>query len=465
MRNEMPPVGYRRTLRYINPVFVSLLLLLNGCVSYQEKRIHVLEIEESWSSLDAEKASRNVNDTIGQPSSYNLEDGISLQEAEVTALFFNPEIRSARIRSGIPEVQQKYARLWEDPELDIDGEYFSSRSADKLSLVSGLSLTIPLSGRLDVQKQMATETLKANKAALVAEEWALQIQVRENWLRRIFLLDLESILRKRIKELNDIIKVVPRFRAAKVATVVDEQSLQLQLGEVEDELSSLKLEIDNSRLVLLSLMGLHPDGNWKLENNYPGLSYLNQEVFPIDWEGNPSIKKILSYYEVSQLKLKMAVRKQVPDLRVGIGGGRDEGESLMAFGLGLTHLPVLNSNRLEISEAKIEREASQFDVQNRIQSLIGQSASAIRSIKVLQSRLEKMKSQLLPLANRQVDDAMRLARLGELDLFMLVDALEKRGEIELKINLIQADLQQSRLTLLALRGPDFLLNDHLERKQ
>jgi outer membrane protein TolC len=430
--------------------------LVSGCTAYQEKAIDPKEVSLAWAKIGPREATQLRNQSSNNSDSdYNLNDGISLREAEVTALFYNPLISASRIRSGLPEVQRKYAKLWEDPELDVDGEYFSSKQDDPLNYSGGLSLTIPLSGRLDVQKDIAEENLNAKKASLLAEEWALVIEVREKWVERNFLLEKTRVLKELLSDLEAAIKWVPHFRAAKVATIVDEQNLLIQKEEMNDDLRQLQSEVQQNKLTLLSLMGLHPDTDWTLtvdEKEVQRAVFVEKED---DLLLNPEIHKILSQYEVAQLRLKMAIRRQIPDLKLGLGAGTEEGTSLMAFGLGLTHLPLFNKNRLEIAESKIERDVHGKEIQKGIQSLLNKRASAKQRLKIAKARIEHMERELIPLVDKQLKDAMRLTKLGELDIFLLVDAIQKK--VEIKLSLIEAKVEKSYANLqgLALNGPTF----------
>lgn len=434
-------------------------IIISGCVSYQEKAIAPNKVAESWKVLGPEEATKLYDQNLrSSSSSYNLNDGISLREAEVTALFYNPTLSTSRIRSGLPDVQKKYAKLWDDPELEVDGEYFSSKDDNPLNFTSGLSITIPLSGRLDVQREIAKESLTASKASLLAEEWALVVEIRQRWIERLFLSEKVLAIKDIINDHEEAIKLVPHYRAAKVATIIDEQNLLIEKEELEDDLRLIQLEIRQNKLTLLSLMGLHPDANWKLiidrEVIDRAIIFKNEKK---DWLSYPEIQKILSQYEIAQLRLKLAIRRQVPDLKLGLGAGREEGESLMAFGLGLTHVPFFNKNSLEISETALERKAHSEEVLNSIQVLVNKRASAKQQLEISIARVSHMENKLLPLVEKQLTDAKRLTKLGELDLYLLVEAIQKKGEI--KLNFIEALSEQSYANLqsLALSGPDFNL--------
>lgn len=439
----------------------SLALLLSGCTTYQHKVIAPETVSSAWANIGPEEATQLLSDSTNEtPLKYNLSDGISLKEAEVTALFYNPALSASRISSGLPEVQKKYARLWEDPELEIDGEYFSSIKEDSLNYSGGLALTIPLSGRLDVQKEIAEASLAVQKASIIAEEWALVVEIREKWAERHFLLEKAKVLKEMVTDHEKTLKMIPHFRAAKVATIIDEQNLKIEKEELEDEQLKLELELKNNHLILLRLMGLHPDGNWSLTIDSKEIarsfsSNLQQKNLLLS---NPNLQKVLGHYEVAQLHLKLVIKRQIPDLKIGLGAGTEDSSSLMAFGLGLSHLPIFNRNRLDISVSEIERKKKGEEILISVQNLMSQRASAYQRLEIANHRIKNIKTRLLPLAIKQVWDAMRLAKSGELDLFLLVEAIKKKGET--KLTLLETELEMSYANLqgIALSGPDFSWN-------
>jgi outer membrane protein TolC len=442
-----------------------LSVLVSGCVAYQEKSINPKEVSRAWEEIGPREATQLRNQSSKNlASDYNLSDGISLREAEVTALFYNPLISASRVRSGIPEVQREYAKLWEDPELEVEGEYFSSKHDDPLNYSGGLSITIPLSGRLDVQREIADKSLNSKKSSLLAEEWALVIEVRERWVERHFLFAKTRVLKEMIADLDETIRLVPHFRAAKVATIVDEQNLLIEKEELKDKLRQLQLEVQQNKLTLLGLMGLHPDASWRLimdENEVEEKIAFDREE---DFHLSPEIQKVLSQYEVAQLRFKLAIRRQIPDLKLGLGAGAEEGSSLMAFGVGLSHLPLFNNNRLEIAESKLEREIQGEEVLVGIQDLLSKRASAKQRLEMAEARVEHMETKLLPLINKQIKDAMRLTKLGELDLFLLVEAIQKKGEVKLSLIEIQVERSYATLQRLALNGPAIITQSPTSKK-
>ena len=87
----------------------------------------------------------------------------TIGEGETVALVFNPDLRVARLRVGVAEATAEYAGLWDDPELSIDVLNITSSVPNPWVLGSALAFTIPVSGRLRVEKARADAAMYDDK--------------------------------------------------------------------------------------------------------------------------------------------------------------------------------------------------------------------------------------------------------------------------------------------------------------
>lgn len=151
--------------RHRYKAFLLLLLLAAGCASYERRPLAREEFVRHLT--DRTPASAFAFDSATQPTG---EMGLTLAEARTVALFYNPALRTARMKAQVPVLSATKAGLWDDPELSFDGLRIL-KSVDKPWIVgSSLAFTVPLSGRLNVEK---TKANAEGRAALV-EAWAVE---------------------------------------------------------------------------------------------------------------------------------------------------------------------------------------------------------------------------------------------------------------------------------------------------
>ena len=456
-RRARPPVPVGRRLA----VVTCTALVLGGCTRYQPRPVDPAEVAARWQAIDARTATEVVAqattvDGTAAPTGFDLADGIDLVEAEAVALFFNPSLRATRLAVDIPRAGARHAGRWADPELAVDGAYILENVDDPLVLGGTIGITIPLSGRRGAAERLAAAEASEAELAVVGAEWALLTTLHTQWLALAGLQARVALLEQARSEVGSLIDLAPRFRAAQTVTVVDERLLRIQQLRVEDALRQAQVGLAERRLAVLALLGLHPGHEWSLR---PGIDELPppgslaaDDALAAALE-HPQLRRIMAAYQVAERRLAYEIRKQYPDLRIGLGGGVEEGESRLLFGLGLLPIPVWNANREGIARADAGRALAGIDVEVAVQDLIHRFASARRVRRAADERLAFLEDELAPTVDQQVADARRLTGLGQLDLFLLADAMEQARAVRLELLDARLAAAGAALALHALAGP------------
>jgi CRISPR system Cascade subunit CasA len=146
-------------------------------------------------------------------------------------------------------------------------------------------------------------------------------------------------------------------------------------------------------------------------------------------------------YDTAERALALEIRKQYPDLAIGPGWATDEGDSRALLGLRLP-LPILNANRQAIAEARAGREVARAAFETGYERLVIDLARALARLEAARAIREDLEASVVPLADRQLADARRLAELGELDPLVLLESVV-RG-YDARLGLIDARLHESR---------------------
>jgi hypothetical protein len=114
-------------------------------------------------------------------ASFNTSDGVTCDEAEVIALVFNAGLRVARERAGVTRATAENAGLWEDPTLGIDVSRIIESTPEPWKVLTSVGITLPISGRLELEKQRAGVEDAAELARVARDEWAVRMSVRRAW--------------------------------------------------------------------------------------------------------------------------------------------------------------------------------------------------------------------------------------------------------------------------------------------
>jgi outer membrane protein TolC len=421
--------------------FLILVLCPLALTACQEYRPSPLDL----AAYDADLAARNpfAPDVLAyakqlagpstQPSAFEPSDGLSLREAEVVALFFNPDVRIARLKANVPHVGAAEAGRWEDPELGIDGERIIDGVDDPWVLGGMLHLTIPISGRLGIERDKALSEASAGELRALAEERRVLAELRAAWAEWSAASERAALTRQLVAELDPVVERAERLRAAGELDPVDARLLRIERVSQAGKLQGYEADARAAELELKARLGLLSTADVKLLPAIPASSVsMPVEDTPAVVAEHPRVRLARAEYEVAERTLKLEVRKQYPDIRLGGGFGTDEGEDRVLFGAALP-LPVFNANRRAIVEARANREVARAAAEAEYERLLADASVARARLDAAREQLAYVEKELAPLADQQVADARRLGQLGDFNTLVLLEALTTAHEARLEV--------------------------------
>lgn len=399
-----------------------------------------VESRDPFSSQVVGYARRLADDSGDMPAHYDPADGLSLDEAEVVALFFNPHLRTARLRARVPLLGAAEAGRWEDPALRVDAERIIESVEHPWVLGGILSVTLPLSGRLKVEKDKALALAGVEQLRVLLEEQKLLAELRASWLEWSATVEQSALTRAMLKELDEIVQTAEKLRAAGELDSLDARLFRIERLTQAGSLQTLEAQARGEEIELRSRLGLSPAAEIKL---VPSLN-LMQRDFPTSQEAtalillHPRVRVARAEYEVAERALHLEIRKQYPDLAVGGGFGTDEGTERVLGGIGLP-LPLWNRNRRAIAEARAAREAARVSAEGEYEQLLADVAKARAALDAAAARMRFVETQLAPLVDEQLAAARQLGRLGNYNTLVLLEAI--KAAYNAKFEVLQARLR------------------------
>lgn len=419
-----------RLSRAIAPAMgAALVCLLAGCQSYERAPLSIADHRDSMSTrlTDTEPIAGFVERLTAQgwevPARFDLSDGISLPEGEVLALFYNADLRLARLDAGVALANYETAGLWEDPEFGFDGAEILSPSGSPFEFGLTLSLTIPISGRLGVEKDRAGAAYEAELRRIVDAEWATRAQVRSAWAAWTVSLNRLSLLQDTVVQTERIVSIADRLERAEELTRVEARLLRAALVQARSDVAQAERDEIRTRIALLGLMGLTPDTEAQL---LPSLA--TRETLPVKdpvqrlIEANTALAVRRSEYQVAEETLRLEVRKQYPDITIGSGYGSEDDDDRLLLGVSMP-IPSLNANRAGIADARAQREVARAAAETTFERLARELANAQAELNAVRSQLAFYESELVPMFDEQTSEVDQLADLGEVDTFVLLETV------------------------------------------
>lgn len=447
----------RNEPRFFIPVaLLGAIGMFAGCQSYQAKPVDLAAHRDAWMARtpgdEPIRVFARQLSAANEPGVFDLSDGLSLAEAEIVALVYNPDLRLARLRAGVASASAEHAGLWQDPQFGLDFLTLTESVSNPFQITPGLSFTIPISGRLEAEKARADAAVAAELTRVTEQEWRIRIEVRRAWLRwsaakikaeqtERLLVSIESLVRStsRLAEAGEIVRT-----EAALFTIEQASQRQAMLG--------FRGEAAEAEQELRTLLGLSPDAPLDLVPTIVVRSDEGDLTANTVAVRNLTLARLRDEYAVAEQTLRREVREQYPDLTIGPLAEFDRGDTLLGFSLSLP-IPILNANKQGIAEAHAERELARAAFETAYERISGSLAATRVRLDTIREQREVIEADIIPLVDRQLADAQNLLQLGEGGTLVLLESLSRAGQTQMVLIDMQLGESLALTRLAELVGP------------
>lgn len=453
---KIPPILVRRVLRAGASLAVSSsVAALTACQFYQASPLDASGHAVAWwergpSDENVRDFAQKLQTTAPQAVKFNPKNGLTLAEGEVVALVYNPDLRVARLRAGVARATAEHAGRWDDPALSIDVLNVIESVPNPWVIGSALSFTIPISGRLAVEKSRAKAELHSELASVAEEEWKTLRDLRKTWLtwsaNQLRLEQAERI----VASLDSVVESTAKLAEAGELPRNESALFKIEQESRKADVARLRGRVKENEQEIRSLMGISPSAT---------ITFIPTLAAPSGKDGgnfaktNPTLIRLRSDYEVAELTLLREIRKQYPDLDLGPNFEDDQGQSRIGM-IGAIPIPIFNANKGGIAAARAEREVARAAYETGLEQTEGRLAAMRARLDGVRARRQSLDSNVMPLVDRQIDDARRVLEIGEGNSLVLLESLARAHEA--KLHLIEARLEESdtQNEIRHLLGPD-----------
>lgn len=440
-------------------------LVVGGCQKYERKPLDLSAHAAEFVSrgVDSEKvaqfAAGLAESGAGNDRRFDLSDGIGPAEAEVIALVFNAELRVARLRAGVAAASAAHAGLWEDPTLSVDLTRIIQSVEHPWKIAGSIGLTLPISGRLEIEKKRAGHAHSAELARVAAEEWRVRMDVRRAWAEWAAAAAEAEATRAYVSDAAEVLRVVDEMERGGEMARTEARLFRIEEATRRNELEALRTRVGLAELHLRGLMGLSPDAPIRLAGG--GLGVAVETAARAAWElgpdelarRNPSMLIAAAEYEVAESALELEIRRQYPDVQIGPGYGREDGNDELLLGIGVP-LPVWNGNRQRIAEARVEREAARAGAEGAMERVLAALHTARMRLDSAARQRAALESEVVPLVDAQHEDMRKIAELGEISTVVVLESLSRRHRAKLAVIQAHKEEAMAAIDLVELGGPE-----------
>ena len=390
------------------------------------------------------------------PAELDASDGLTLEESELVALVFNAELRRAREQAGVARAGAENAGLWDDPRIGLQFTRILESVSDPNELFGSFSMTLPISGRLEIEKKRLGRAHAAALARVAQMEWQVRTDVRRQWARLAALSAQRESMREFASLLDGVVDVVQAMARDGEIAAIEARLFALERLSARAELHRLDALCRESELAILHLLGLPPRTAAallaqrpmpKIDKREADDAALQRQVL----EG-PALLVAMAEYEVAEATLEEQVRTQYPDLQIGPGYGTQNADRQVLVGISVP-LPILNGNRRGIAESFAAREVARASVELELESAVAAVALRQSQRSAARRQREILESELIPLVELQYAQAREVARLGEVNTLALMEGLKRRHEARMRLIDSVRDEEIAAIDVEEILGP------------
>jgi cobalt-zinc-cadmium efflux system outer membrane protein len=443
----------RRGLWPLTATALVTLAIPPGCVRYEPRSIDL-------SAHHAEFLLRTPQPSLAEsrPDQAAADDrsAISVDDAELIALLLNPDLRVARAELGIAEASAREAGRWDDPVFEADIARILESVVEPWEAAGALRVTLPISGRLEAERARAGAARDAELLRVQALEWETRLAVREAFADLVAARRRRSELTDDIRRVETVVEIVDRLEQSGELSRIQSRLFRIESATRRDLLRGAELAERDGEIALRTLLGLPARATLACAEAFPNAARPHDETlrsrFPT---GAPAIDVARAEYEVHERSLALAVRAQYPDLALSPGLSREGGEGVsnrVLLGLSLP-IPILNGNAQAIAEATAARGAAEARLTTLLERLSNDLERALARRATAIERRDRFVAELVPLVEAQLEDARRIAELGEIDALVLLETLSRRADVRLALIDAEREAVAAAVALDRIIGP------------
>jgi cobalt-zinc-cadmium efflux system outer membrane protein len=351
---------------------------------------------------------------------------LTLDRALRLALSNNPQLQASGARKEAASGRAVQSRAWPNPELELVSDDMPAHRGgfSEAKHMAGINQTIPYPG-----KKKADREIGDSGAAAAAADWQLY---RAELVRKVKIAYCQVQTTERSAVVAaDLVKVADAAAAAAAKrnaageiTLQEQLRAEIQLEQTKTDKISADRETIMARQALVLLLGRPDLCNAQLTGapTESGESSLLGWA-PATWlAGHPAMVAARARRDQAVATLRRAGLEPLPDVQLGLAGGRDEAanENLMALRLTIP-LPLFDRNKGKRQEAQAGVQEAEAEIIATEQGLIAGWRAAAARYKAAAQQVSVHRNRILP----KSEQALRLVQTGfEEGKFGFIDLLD-----------------------------------------
>ncbi|MEI6084479.1 MAG: TolC family protein [Verrucomicrobiota bacterium] len=373
---------------------------------------------------------------------------LTLSNAVAMALTGNPELQAARQQIEAATGRAIQARAWPNPELELSAEDMPASDVGlaRSKNMLGVSQTVPFPGKKSLDGRIGRSGISAAENEYRGRERTL-VRAAKSAFYRVLAAEQKVGVSGQLLDLAESLAKVAGKRVEAGATGAQESlRAEIEQERARLELAAARRDSTEARQELATLLGRPSEPLGALQGE---LSAVAPAVDGAALLQNPDLRATRANRERAELEWRRARLDPLPDVTLGVAGGRDAAvdENLLEFRVTLP-LPLFDRGQGRKRETRALAEMARYDLTAAEQRLARDFAVTEARLRAAGEQVEVYRTRILPKA----EEALKLVRggfeAGKFGFLDLVDTQRTLAEARLayldkllELNLAGADLE------------------------
>jgi len=431
-----------------------------GCSQYQPKALTEQAVQQQLQTPAAEQLSIQANRIMHpllKPVAFNIEDGLSPDEAAILAVLRNPELRAARDRHGIANAQLLQAGLLPNPTL----------SYNFAALSGGLDQGKVTGFGLGLGWEVTSLITRANRlTAAEAEQQAVDLQIA--WLEwqtaqtaksAVYQLLVYSkqqlLLEEMVQRLENNRVQIQQGADEGLVTELDRVAAINAKNGADVRLKALMQQKNQQQQRLNRALGLKPHETIKLQQNIiltdefraPAYAKLTDDLS----NRRLDLMALRQAYKNQDEQVRIAVLQQFPKISIGFSQSKNNSNYYtLGAGINVT-LPLFDQNQGQIALAAATRQQLFDEYINRVFQSKADVAELLVTIASLNNQIQTV-NHAIPDLDSLVNAYKLAIEDGQVDVLNYYVAWNNRTDKQIALLALQLQLAEARIALELATG-------------
>ncbi len=440
------------------PLVIACLLL--GCSHYQPKPLTEEAVQQRLQTPTVQQLTiqaAQIKHPLFKSVTFNLQDGLSPDEAAILAVLRNPELRTARDKQGIANAQLLQAGLLPNPILSYNFAALNGGLDQGKVTGFGLGLAWEITSLITQSNKItaAEAEQQAVDLQIAWQEWQIAQAAKMAVYKLLAYSKQQQLLEEMARRLEDNRALLQVAADKGLVTELERVAAINAKNGVDIRLQGLVLQKNQQQQRLNRALGLKPEETIKLE---PYLALTDEWVAPPYDKLTHNLANrrldlmaLQKAYKNQDEQVHIAVLQQFPSISLGFTQTKNNSDYYtVGAGVAVT-LPIFDQNQGKIALAEATRQQLFDEYTNRVFQSNSDIAELLETITSLNQQIQSVHAAL-PDLESLVNTYKQAIEAGQVDVLTYYTAWNNCTDKKIELISLQLQLDEARIALEIATG-------------